>query len=230
MVMALRFFVQARMSSARFPGKVLAPFLGCPMIRAILNRLQARVDDPGQIVVLTSQDETDDPLAAYLNSQGVQCFRGTLENVFERFRQALKKYPCDAFFRVCGDSPIVNGSLVETFVKRWQTGKFDLITNTFPRSFPKGHSLELIRSKVFEAMDPGTLSEGEREHITQVFYANPSRFRIENVSSGNPALAPRNLSVDCLEDLRSIEQLVRTYGEESEALYQGLLSLRSGKA
>jgi spore coat polysaccharide biosynthesis protein SpsF (cytidylyltransferase family) len=81
----------------------------------------------------------------------------------------------------------------------------DLVTNVFPRTFPKGHSVELLNAGSFARLDSVLLSAEEQEHLTKVYYNHPERFRIVNVSSGDPALAAMNYCVDTLEDLRRLE-------------------------
>ena len=103
---AVKAFVQARMSSRRYPGKVLAPFRGEPVIRHVVQAATA-VLPPHDVVVVTSTHVTDDPLVFYLRSLGVNVFRGPLENVLQRFVLCLREYPCEWVLRVNGDSPLL---------------------------------------------------------------------------------------------------------------------------
>ena len=101
----VRFFVQARMSSTRFPGKVLAPLHGRPLKDHVLARVSQAVP-LDMITVATSTDESDDPLVAYIAQSGVSVFRGALEEVVVRFQQCLDQFPCKWVARVCADSPL----------------------------------------------------------------------------------------------------------------------------
>ena len=160
-------FVQARMASQRFPGKALAPLAGKPVIEHVLWRIvQAVASD--RIVLCTSRQIADDPLAGFVSGLGVSVYRGPVENVVRRFQNALKEYPCERFFRVCGDSPLLDPGLFERFLA--VGGNPDLVTNTFPRTFPKGQSLELIRSRPFAALDCAYLTAEELEHPTMFYY------------------------------------------------------------
>jgi spore coat polysaccharide biosynthesis protein SpsF (cytidylyltransferase family) len=196
-------FVQARMSSSRFPGKVLAPLNGKPVLAHLIDRLKAGVPVEA-IVVATSDHRSDDPLAVYAATLGVQVFRGPLDNVFERFRLCLERYPCDWFYRISADSPLMDGSLLARLAEKADKD-VDLVTNVFPRSFPKGHSAELLNSERFARLDPVLLSAEEQEHLTKVYYNHPGRFRIVNIPSGDPSRATINYCVDTLEDLRRLE-------------------------
>jgi spore coat polysaccharide biosynthesis protein SpsF (cytidylyltransferase family) len=191
------------MSSRRFPGKVLAPLDGKPLLAHLVDRLK-RVASADSIVLATSDHRSDDPLAAYVPRLGISLFRGPLDNVFERFRLCLDRYPCDGFYRISADSPMLDVNLLSRLAEK-MAPDIDLVTNVFPRTFPKGHSVELLNSGRFARLDSVLLSAEEQEHLTKVYYNHPERFRIVNVSSGDPALAAMNYCVDTLEDLRRLE-------------------------
>ena len=195
-------FVQARMASARFPGKVLAPLAGRPVIEHVLWRIaQAVATD--RIVVCTSRQIADDPLAVYVRDRGFRVYRGKVDDVVGRLQDCLVCYPCERFFRVCGDSPLLDPGLFERFLA--VDGEPDLVTNTFPRTFPKGQSLELIRSGPFAALRSDLMVDSEREHPTS-FYYDDSGFEIVNVENENPRGV--DVAVDTIEDLRRIEAML----------------------
>lgn len=203
----IRAFIQARMSSSRFPGKVLAPLNGQPIIWHVINRV-SEVIPAERIVVATSVEQSDDPLAAYLGRLGVSVHRGALDNVFERFQSCLSEYPCSWFFRICADSPLLDSSLLKRMMD-YSGSEADLVTNVQVRSFPKGRSLEMIRAGVFARIDSAQLRAEEVEHLTKVFYAHADKFKIINIESGDPELAKLNYAVDTLEDLFRLEDVQR---------------------
>ncbi len=202
-------FVQARMSSKRFPGKVLAELNGRPVIDHVIARV-AEVMPRENIVVATSSNPGDDILARHFGPSGVSVYRGPLENVFERFRLCLKKYPAPWFLRVGADSPLLDANLLKHLLGYRHRSDIDLVTNIFPRTFPVGLSLEMVYAKTFSAINPESLSAEEQEHLTKVYYRNPQKFRILNVESCNPDLAAMNFSVDTPEDLERIEKIMTT--------------------
>jgi len=201
--MVLRAFIQARMSSTRFPGKVLAPLGAKPVLGHLVDRL-CRALPRESLVVATSDQASDDPLEAYATRLGVAVFRGPLDNVFERFRRCLERHACDAFYRICADSPLLDESLLSRLSEK-AAAHVDLVTNVFPRTYPKGHSVELLNSERFARIDARALTAEQQEHLTKVYYDHPERFAIINVSSGDPSLAGVNYCVDTIEDLRRLE-------------------------
>ncbi len=194
------------MSSRRFPGKVLAPLAGRPLIAWVAGRVAAAVPKE-RIVVVTSTDESDDPLACYVESLGLALFRGDLNNVVLRFQDCLNQYPADWVVRICADSPLLDAELI-TLLARLAHADFDLVTNVQVRSFPKGQSVEFINARTFAALDPAALSVEEQEHLTQVFYRHPQRYRIRNIAASDAALAGQSHVVDTLDDLRALEAMV----------------------
>jgi spore coat polysaccharide biosynthesis protein SpsF len=200
----VRAFVQARMSSNRFPGKVLAPLRGQPVLRHLVDRV-AQVLPRDRIVVLTSVDPTDDPVAAYAQQLGVMAFRGDLTDVFSRFQTCARAHPSDWFLRLCADSPMLEPAVIRAILDHGRAPEADVVTNVFPRTFPRGQSVEMIRTAAFLAIDPASLTAEQKEHVTKVFYDHAAEFRIHNLSSGKLDHSPAHFTVDTLEDLRNLE-------------------------
>lgn len=198
-------FIQARMSSKRFPGKVLAPFRGQPIIWHVLARVADALPDLPRVVV-TSTDASDDPLAAYVGGLGAHCFRGPLDDVFGRFRIAASEMGVRWMLRICADSPLLDARVLRAVMDAFDPS-IDLITTTAPRTFPKGHNAELINAATFAGIDANELDAEDREHVTRFMHRHSDRFLIKNVESGDPELAKLELAVDTIEDLRRLEPL-----------------------
>jgi spore coat polysaccharide biosynthesis protein SpsF len=203
---SIRIFVQARMSSQRFPGKVLAPLAGRPLIAHVLERCD-RAFGPGHVVLATSSDASDDPLAMFAKREGRTLFRGDLDNVARRFQQCLAAHPCDWFVRISGDSPLIDPRLIVRIAEQ-RAPQFDLVTNVQKRTFPPGQSVEVVRGECFARIDSGALSAEEREHVTLAFYRASGKYRIRNVAAREPGLERQSYTVDTPEDLRAVEALI----------------------
>ena len=198
---SVKAFIQARMSSRRYPGKVLAPFREKPLIGHVLRATEAVL--PRQdVVVVTSTHVTDDPLVSYLHSMGAQVFRGPLDNVVQRFLLCLQEHPCDWVLRVNGDSPLLWPELIQMFVRRSAHFTGDLMTTIFPRTFPRGQNLELIGGAVLRSLAGAALTPEDLEHVTPYFYRHPERYRITNVESGDARLSETGQSF-CSKDLQT---------------------------
>lgn len=201
----VRAFIQARMTSERLPGKVLCPFRGRPMVDWVLDGVR-QVLPHEAITLLTSNRATDDPLAAYVRSRGFAVFRGPEKQVFSRFQMALNQQPCDWVMRISADSPLVDAQVLHAVIDAARD-EWDLITTIYPRTFPKGKNAELIRAQTLLKIRSDSLTANEAEHVTPVFYLHPERYRIFNVTSGNPHWSDKSLAVDTLDDLRRLERM-----------------------
>lgn len=224
--MSVGAIVQARMSSRRFPGKVLAEAGGKPLLLYLLERL-ARCRRLDGVVVATSADRSDDVVQEFCGRTGFPCVRGPLEDVAGRFLLALDRFPWGGFVRANGDSPLLDPELVDRGVGIFREGEYDLVTNVQPRTFPKGQSVEVVRSESFRAACRDMTEPEDREHVTRFFYRNSSDWRIRNFEAGG-RWGDVQLSVDTPEDMERFARIVAAmerphweYGHEELARMAG---------
>ena len=196
-------FVQARMSSKRFPGKVMKEINGKKLIDIIFDVLK-KTKKIKKIVVLTSTNKSDDILCNHLKKQKINFFRGSLENVYQRFFDAVDYYKVDQFVRITGDSPFINPKIINECIVENKGNEYDIVTNVFPRSFPIGQSVELINSKMFKKhKNKITKKKRFREHITSFFYENSSNFKIKNIYN-KKNLSTLDLSINYKNDIKKL--------------------------
>jgi len=206
-VLDYRVLVQARMTSSRLPGKMLVNLDGRPLIDHVLSRVQDSCPS-GQVVLLTSDDPTDDPLVEYVSKMvDITIFRGELNNVYNRYVAFLDSNWCDWFVRISGDSPLLDPNLIRKMV-RMINEEYDLVTNILKRTFPAGQSVEVVKSRSFVELPTEMLTEEDQEHVTRYFYRNPDSFKILSVVADNVSIGKEQFVVDTREDLLSIEQML----------------------
>jgi spore coat polysaccharide biosynthesis protein SpsF len=202
--------LQARMTSSRLPGKVMAPVLGTPMIGRQIERLarSARLD---RIVVATSEGREDDPLAAYCVETGVAVVRGPLDDVLGRFCKVMDQAPeASTIVRMTADCPLADWTVVDLVIDRHLASGADYTSNVMPdRTFPHGLDIEVVRRNVLARAGVESDDAFEREHVTPFIYRRPAEFRIENVTR-QPSLAHLRWTVDLPEDLDFVRHV---YGE-----------------
>jgi spore coat polysaccharide biosynthesis protein SpsF len=178
--------IQARMSSTRLPGKVLMPLAGAPMILRQVERV-ARSRRIDRLVVATSAEPSDDPLAKVLEGAGVDCFRGPLDDVLGRFIGALDAFgPAEAVVRLTGDCPLADWTLIDAVIARREETGADYASNVWgARTWPKGLDAEVVASAVLREAAAEAETPYEREHVTPFVYGRPERYLIEGVSQGH---------------------------------------------
>jgi spore coat polysaccharide biosynthesis protein SpsF len=199
--------IQARMTSARLPRKVLLPLAG----RTMLDRLVDRLERTGQVdlvAVATSTDESDDAIEHAAAARGLPCVRGELDDVATRFVQAVSALGLDAFVRVSGDSPLLDPELVDTAAARIRSGEFDVVTNVFPPRFPKGQSVEAVTATAMAAAVVHMDRPEQREHVTRWFYDHPDEVRIHPLVPEEGDWSDVVLTVDTPEDAAALEDLL----------------------
>jgi spore coat polysaccharide biosynthesis protein SpsF len=197
---------QARMTSTRLPGKVLRPIAGRPALQYTLERLE-RSTRPDLVIVATSADHSDDPVADLCARLNVPCHRGPLSDVAGRFVEVLDRWSLSAFVRVTGDSPLIDPRLVDHALDLYAEGGADVVTNVFPSTFPSGQSLEVVTAGVYRRARELMEDAYDLEHVTPFLYRHPDRFRIRNFRADED-LSRLDVSIDTAEDAALIEAIV----------------------
>ncbi|WP_374573934.1 glycosyltransferase family protein [Phenylobacterium sp.] len=143
--------LQARMTSPRLPGKAMAPLRGEPMVWRQIERIrQARCIT--KVVVATSAEPADDPLAGYLVSRGQTVFRGASENLADRFLRCIEAAgPATHVVRVKGDCPFVDPGVIDESVRLAAASRAAYVSNRVRPSFPKGLEVEVATVRALTA-------------------------------------------------------------------------------
>lgn len=200
--------LQARVSSTRLPGKVLKPLLGEPMLIRQIERVQrSRLIE--KLVVATSIDSSDDALVDILSQTGVAHFRGSLDNVLERFYQAAKPYQPEHVVRLTGDCPLADPMLIDAAINAHLGDGADYTSTALNPTYPDGLDVEVIR---FHALERAWREAGlpsEREHVTSYIYHHPELFRLKSVEQAEN-MSTLRWTVDEPADFAFVE---RVYGE-----------------
>lgn len=199
--------VQARLNSTRLPGKVLKPLMNQPMLFYTLSRLK-KCKSPLQIVVATTYHAYDDPIIDFCKSMDIPTFRGSEENVLERFYQTSLQYPADGYIRITADCPLVDFKLLDKMLEHFiQNSEIDYLSNTLKRSYPKGLDLEIFKAKVLKQAYQQATYSYDKEHVTPYIYNHPEKFNLENFLD-NDNFSQINLSVDTMDDLMFVQELI----------------------
>lgn len=202
--------IQARMSSSRLPGKMLMQINKKPLLQRVIDRVSDS-KKISKIIVATSLNQEDNQIEDYCNSIRTQCYRGDLNNVVQRYMDIIKNESVDAFVRISGDSPLIPPEIIDKAVICFENNDCDIVTNVFPRTYPKGFSVEVISSKSFAIINQN-LTKDQKEHITKKYYDNSEKFKIINFES-SINYGEINLCVDTINDLNKIINILSTGNE-----------------
>jgi spore coat polysaccharide biosynthesis protein SpsF len=204
--------LQARCSSSRFPGKVLAPLLDEPMILRQVERLKCSslID---QLVVATSVDPSDDPLVVTIEAAGIAVRRGPLDDVVARFALVAAEFPADHVVRLTADCPLADPAVIDLVIGAHLAAGVDYTSNTLVPTYPDGLDVECISAAGFARLLALPLSAREREHVTLGLYSRPQEFELLNVTQ-SPDRSNLRWTVDVPADLDFVRAIY-------ERLYDG---------
>ena len=169
--------LQARVSSSRLPGKVLKPLLGVPMMLRQIERVRRarRID---RLIVATSVERADDAIETLCTTNGIDCVRGSLNDVLDRFYAAAQPASPDYVVRLTADCPLADPGLIDEVIEFCLHGGFDYASNAFEPTFPDGLDVEVFRFTCLEQAWKEARLPSQREHVTPFINQQPQRFRI----------------------------------------------------
>lgn len=215
--------VQARMGSTRFPRKVMREICGIPMIGLLLGRLAGcrRVQ---HIVVATSTNSCDEPLASYVRGLGVDVYLGSEGDVLDRYYRAAEQIGVDAVVRVTGDCPLVDPALVDQVVDTLLSGEAHYASNIAPPTYPDGLDVEAFTFQALEAAWKNAWEPRDREHVT-TFIRESGRFSCVSLRNQIDESAER-WTVDEPADLEVVDRIFSHFFPRRDFGWQEVLALR----
>jgi spore coat polysaccharide biosynthesis protein SpsF (cytidylyltransferase family) len=209
--------IQARMTSTRLPGKVLADICGKPALARMLERVQ-RATTVDQIIVATTDNASDDPVVALCEGKDVAVYRGSEMDVLGRYRQAAELFRADAIVRLTADCPMIDPEIIDQIVGKFQSGHWDDVTNTSERTFPDGLDAEVFTLEALIDADANAKHIFLREHVTP--YIRGSRpdlgsgdFKVGHIRY-TADFSHIRWTLDTTDDLDRIRRLVGRLPEE----------------
>lgn len=203
--------LQARSSSSRLSRKVLRPILDKPLLGLEMERiLRSRALD--RLVVATSTENADTEIETLCAGAGVPCYRGSLDDVLDRFYQAARQYKPDQVVRFTGDCPLIDPQVIDEVIGFYQAGAFDYVSNALVPTFPDGLDMEIFSFAALETAWKEAVLPSHREHVTLFINQQPGRFRIGNYAHTGEDLSGLRWTVDEPEDFELVRRIY-------EALY-----------
>lgn len=207
--------VQARTGSTRLPNKVLRPLVGAPLLLRMVERVQA-AELAGLVVVATTTDPADDPIASLCREAAVVCFRGDAHDLLDRHYRAGLAYGATTVLKVPSDCPLIDPRVIDRVVGFYlhHPDQYDFVSNLHPATYPDGNDVEVMTMAALETAWRGATRPLEREHTTPYLWENPGRFRIGNVEweTGLDYSKSHRWTIDYEEDYQFIRAVY-------EALY-----------
>lgn len=196
--------IQARLSSSRYPNKMLELINDRTLIEHVYNRCCSK--ENYKVVVITSNEESDDTLYNICKEKNIEVFRGDLNNVIKRFIDAGVKYKADLICRVCGDSPFVDVNAIDLMFDKIENDDLDYIIT---ENCINGFISEVFTMDTLNEVYKAELNKKHKEHVTMYIQENSTYFRTSSISinKGLEFNKEFTLTVDYPEDLKIIKYI-----------------------
>lgn len=216
---------QARMSSTRLPGKILKQVLDKPLLLYQIERLK-RAKRLSQIVIATTVNPQDDIIANTAKEQGVSVYRGSEEDVLQRYAETAKQFQADFIVRITSDCPLIDPAIIDACIEQFlKSPQYDYISNTLDLTFPRGMDVEVFTQKALQTAHEKAKRTPEREHVTPYIYQHPDIFKIGHFKNSEN-LSQYRLTVDTQEDFDLIKMIIESlYPKDPEFNLEKIIKL-----
>ena len=216
--------VQARMGSTRLPGKVMKKIMGRSMLWHIVNRIEkSKFID--KTIIATTRDKKDDVIEDFANKYHLGIYRGSENDIVDRFYNAAEKYNADVIVRIWGDCPLIDPEIIDYTMEKFLSYKADYANNFNPPTFPVGMNVEIYSFNTLEQIWKETNNPFFREYPFEYIYANQNSFRAIYAKNDRD-LSDIHWTVDYIEDFELIKFFfVKLYSKHKVFNMKNILDL-----
>jgi spore coat polysaccharide biosynthesis protein SpsF len=215
--------VQARMGSSRLPRKVLKDLGGATVLDRVLNRL-GRSWLIQESVVATTIEPADDAIVEHCERTGRKVFRGSEQDVLDRYYQAAKYVNADVVVRITSDCPVIDPEVTDATVHAFLDRHADYASNVLVRTYPRGLDTEVMTVQALERAWRESNKPHQREHVTPYIYENPSEFKLHGIENDTDCSRHR-WTVDTPEDLELLRAIYERFGGRDDFGWREVLKL-----
>ena len=219
--------IQARTGSTRLPKKVLEKIdNNLTVLDYVINQVKysKKIE---KIVVATTNLIEDDLICKYSNLQKIECFRGSSEDVLDRFYQCAKKESAKNIIRITADNPLIDPNIIDIVIEEFENNQFDLVTNTISRTFPYGTEVEVFSFESLEKAWKNARKPSEREHVTPYIRNPKNKFIIKDIKN-EENISNIRYTIDKLEDLQVVKEIIKNISTRP-ILFQDIIELQKNK-
>jgi spore coat polysaccharide biosynthesis protein SpsF len=205
--------IQARTGSTRLPGKVFLNLADKPMLVRCIERVQKskKLDD---VVIATTTKQADDKIVTLCNEEGWNYYRGSENDLLDRYYNAARKFSAKKIVRITSDCPMIEPLIIDQVIEKFfeLLPDIDYVSNVFPiRTYPRGLDTEMLSFDTLERCWKEDTNPAYREHVTQFIQHNPQRFRISGIQNETD-LSSMRWTVDTPEDLEFVQRIYNHFG------------------
>ena len=223
--MKLAIFVQARITSKRFPKKIFAEINGKKIIEILIAKLK-KIKHIDKIVFLIPDTKKNKDLSKLLEKLNIEVFKGSENNVLERYYLAAKKYNVKNIIRITSDCPLIDIKLSQKIIKKFLSGDYNYVSNTDPPTFPDGMDIEIFKFKTLEQAWKNSKTKAEKEHVT--VYMKKNEKKKFNIKSDKD-LSKIRITLDYKEDLILLRKIFNYFKPDIHFGLNKIVNLKNKK-
>ena len=209
--------IQARMGSYRLPGKVMKDIEGKPLLYYVIRQtLASKLID--KVIVVTTISSKDKIIVNFCKENKINYYRGSVDDVLDRFYKCAKKFRSRPIIRISADSPLIDPTVIDRVLKKFLNNEFDYVSNNIEKSkqgwidsscnFPIGTVVEVSTFKALELTWKQAKNPFDREHVFPYIQCHPELFKISNVKLHNN-LSNIRITVDKKNDLKFVREIYK---------------------
>ncbi len=220
--------IQARMGSKRLPGKVLADICGKPLLERLLERIRAS-PSIDCVIVATTLDPDDDVLVKWCETKAIPVYRGSADDVLDRFWQCAKIYPAEFIVRITADDPLKDSEIIEEAIALCASSpEVDYASNTLHPTYPEGLDIEVLRFRTLKRAALEATLPSEREHVTPYIWKYPNHFVLRSFRM-QPDLSHWRWTVDKPVDLELVRRIFTHFSDQPLVSHRDVIAWLSDK-
>ena len=214
--------IQARVGSSRLWGKVLKKIDGISLIELLLKRL-SQSEKVDKIIVATSINVENDLLSKLVKDLGFDVFRGSEEDVLDRYFNAAKLFNPSAIIRITGDCPLIDHSIVDSMIECYYENKVDYLSNIDPPTYPDGLDVEIFSFKALKVAFNNATKPYEREHVTPYIRKSKSLKLLNFFYESDHS--QKRWTVDDMDDFEVVEKIFKHFNYNYNVSWTDVLQL-----
>ncbi len=211
------------MGSTRLPGKVLLDLGGRSMLARVVRRAQ-RAKLISEVTVACSTELADEEIVKECDALGVRVYRGSDNDVLDRYHGAAEEFDANAVVRITSDCPVIEPEVSDKVVAKFIESGADYVSNTVDRSYPRGLDTEIVKRACLDRAWAEATERYQRVHVTPYFYQNPAIFQVVQVR-GEHDLSEMRWTVDTPEDYEFLSAIYRQFGGKDDFSWREVLKL-----
>jgi spore coat polysaccharide biosynthesis protein SpsF len=215
--------IQARMGSTRLPGKVLKDLGGQTVMARVLRRV-SRMRAVDEMIVATTSGTADDPVVGEASRNGVPVYRGSDEDVLDRYYQAACLSKADVIVRITADCPLIDPGVSDRVIDKFLDVRPDYASNTLERTYPRGLDTEVASFATLQRAWEYAREPYQRAHVTPYIYQNGRQFRLFSVK-GIENYSHHRWTLDTPEDLEFLRGVYAKLSGNEDLGWQDVLKI-----